>query len=243
MIPYYENYGGIITLGETGFYSEGKLEANGKYITITELPLFVSNMAFSEELDDLVTKKKIREFNNYCNADDHLIRFEVTLPAPISDKDELLELFGLYSTHSMKNMVLMFRGKPKLYATIEEIFTDFIEYREPYYHKRKEYLITKVVESIEKIETNFKIIKIIVDNKLDPKTENIAELICELDSSLDSATVESFVDKVTMKQLRPSGIKALEKQLEALKEEHINLESKDPIEMWISDLDALEAAL
>lgn len=112
------------------------------------------------------------------------IRFIVTLTEAEMKKSEtigLYERFKLISNVSLSNMVLFGpNGKIKKYFTPNEIIQDFYWVRLDYYQRRKDFLAKDLSNQLEKISSQARFIKLIIDKKLNINNRKRIDLIEEL---------------------------------------------------------------
>lgn len=264
MVPYYQNYNGTIELKEGGFTSCGKVKRIGSEWVITELPLFEKTNKYESWLRELIERKIVRQVTRgdvgpskvhlstigpAPNALRHLVLDE-TLDEKDDDfipysEDEGLEyrFFKLKRNHSMKNMVLIHKDRPKRYASIEEIISDFVEWRTPIYIRRKILLLADLSKEIPFLAQKIKLLKIISEKKVDIRDDDFVEKAIKIDKTLDQEIIEDILSKNMIKALRPQEIGKLEKKLEELKEKYDIIDSKKPTDLWLADLADLEKSL
>jgi DNA gyrase/topoisomerase IV subunit B len=253
MIPWYRGYEGTIELTDDGFISRGTMVKFGRQWRITELPLFVWTNDYEKKLKDYLEDKKIKDMKN--NSKPETVNFTVMGPTPellevnmeeTSEEDWekiIFKFFGLQSTHSMKNMVLIKDGKPYKYDTVEEIFTDFIDFRLPFYEKRREYVIRELQREIEKFRQQLILLRLISEKKVHPSDDNLIERAIELNDTLTEVVIEDILDKHMLRSVRPDGFKKMENKLETMIEKLNQLENSSPIDLWLEDLKSLEKSL
>ena len=143
----------------------------------------------------------------------------------------------------MKNMVLIKDGKPYKYDTVEEIFTDFIDFRLPFYEKRREYVIRELQREIEKFRQQLILLRLISEKKVHPSDDNLIERAIELNDTLTEVVIEDILDKHMLRSVRPDGFKKMENKLETMIEKLNQLENSSPIDLWLEDLKSLEKSL
>lgn len=247
MIPYYNGYNGNIELIDNGFKTYGILIETGKNWEVKELPLFYWTIDFREELDKLIVEKKIRSYKDLSKPEtvDFTIsgvNFETFgYNEELETKEEfILRKLGLISTQSMNNMVLRYGKMPKKYQTILEIFNDFIEFRLPFYKKRKDYQLKVLSTETEKIRQQLILFKLHFDKKLNISDENLFEKAFEFDNSLTENIIEEILEKNNLKKIRKEGIEKLEKEMKKLEKERDELQDTKTTLLWINDLEKLE---
>ena len=253
MIPWYRGYGGVIEMTEEGFASKGILNKIGKSWKITELPLFVWTLDFDEKLRGFVEEKKIRDVKDKSKPE--TVDFTINGLTPESlgvkkddmDEDEWFDIvfkfLGLRTTHSMKNMVLRKGEIPYRYDTVEEIMKDFIEFRLPYYEKRREYNLQLLQKEIVTQTQHLALLRLAVDKKIDLTADDLIEKATALDQTLTPSVIEEILDKKNLRSIRKDGLEKIQKALDKSIHEMEQLESVSAVSLWIADLDALAKVL
>ena len=253
MIPWYRGYEGTIELTDDGFISRGTLTKFGRQWRITELPLFVWTNDYEAKLKKYLEEKRIKDVKN--NSKPETVNFTVMGPTPESlevnmeetseeDWEKIVfKFFGLQSTHSMKNMVLIKNGKPYRYDTIEEIFTDFIEFRLPFYERRREHILRELQKEIEKFRQQLILLRLIAEKRVHPSDDDLIENAIEINNTLTKEVIEDILDKHLLRSVRPDGFKKMENKLETMIERLGQLENSSPTDLWLEDLKSLEKSL
>lgn len=252
MTPWYRGYGGFVKVATEGnyFISQGRFEERNGDIIITELPLFYWTSNFRRELDEMIEKKYIKDYSDHSKPE--TVRFVIKGLNKIkrSDyesvdewEDAIVEFFGLYRRHSLANMVLLRDGKPHKYETVEEIFTDFIEFRRPYYLKRIEMKKNDLAVELNKLEQAILFIELVLSKRVAIDAPDLIEKCLKLEKRLQEDIIEEVIEKYSIRNLRPEGLAKLKKRSEKLNSELRELEAKSVNDLWLEDLHVLEKAL
>ncbi|KAK9450078.1 DNA topoisomerase [Limtongia smithiae] len=188
MDPWYRGWHGTIEkLGSDKYRVSGIIkQVNPTTVEITELPIrqwtvtvkefLLAGMAGTEK-----AKPWIRDMTEQHKMD---IKFVVQLSEEEMQNalDEgLLNKFKLVSTISMNNMVAFdAAGRVRKYETVEEILREFYYIRLDFYQRRKDHLANIYTEQLEKLNSQARFIKMIIDKQLVIANRKRAELVVEL---------------------------------------------------------------
>lgn len=112
------------------------------------------------------------------------IKFIVTLSdAEMREtrKKGMLERFKLISSIATSNMVAFDpKGRIKKYAEINDIISDYYVVRLEYYQKRKDHMVTEFTNQLQKISSQARFVKMIIERELVVSNKKRAVLIDEL---------------------------------------------------------------
>jgi len=193
LIPYYNNFKGIIEQGETpnqwlikGCFSK----ISGSKIEITEVPIGYDLKGYLSVLDDLEEKKIIKSYKD--KSEDDNFRFEVTMgPSDLSklSDDDILNKFKLIKKVSENYTVMSEENKIKVFNNIYEVIEAYIKIKLEYLNKRKDYQLSKLNEEIRYDLSKYTFIKNIVENKL------IINKRKKIDIEKDLESIENIIKK------------------------------------------------
>jgi DNA topoisomerase-2 len=161
-----------------------KLDANT--LAITELPAKTWTSNVKEFLlQGLAGTEKQKPWIKDLQEQHGLgIRFIVTLTDEEMRKTEQVgfyERFKLTSNVNLSNMILFDpNGKIKKYDNPNEIINEFYWIRLDYYQRRKDYLAKDLSNQLEKISSQARFIKLIIDKKLNINNRKRIDLIADL---------------------------------------------------------------
>ncbi|CCH45177.1 DNA topoisomerase II [Wickerhamomyces ciferrii] len=185
MEPWYKGWDGQIQkIGPDKYKVYGKIEKlDDNTLAITELPVKTWTASVKEQLLlGLGGSDKVKPWIKDMQEQHGLgIRFIVTLSDAEMKKSEeigLYERFKLHSVINLSNMVLFDpQGRIKKYETVDEILKDFYYVRLDYYQRRKDNLAKELSNHLEKLSSQARFIKLIIDKKLNINNRKRVDLI------------------------------------------------------------------
>ena len=251
LTPWYRNFKGRVYSKDGKFYSKGICSSvGGGKINITELPIgswtdkykeFLENMLVDKQAPANKQKKQfLSDYTTNCTEED--IDFTLTFAKTCNDAYKSLNLIDSKNT-SMSNIHLYNQnGRIQKYSSPEEILEEFYKFRLGFYEKRRESLISKIIEELNIIESKVKFILAFVNDEL--KILNIdIEVIVEQLEMMELFKVNQSFDYLINMQIRSltkKRIEELKKQEEIKKAEHAALLEITSKEMWKTDLASLK---
>lgn len=174
MTPWFKGWEGTIEKQGTDRYRvEGRIEQiDETTLVISELPIRMWTITMKEFLlKGLAGTDKQKAWIKDMEEDHGVgIKFIVTLtPEEMAKslKMGLKERFKLISTISTSNMVLFDpQGRIKKYTNVVEILEEYYHVRLDYYQRRKDYMVTDLSNQLEKLSSQARFVKMIIDNEL-----------------------------------------------------------------------------
>ncbi len=188
MHPWYKGWEGQIQkIGPDKYKVFGKIEQlDANTLAITELPVKVWTSSIKEHLLlGLSGSDKVKPWIKDMQEQHGLgIRFIVTLSDAEMQKSKeigLYERFKLSAVINLSNMVLFdTQCRIKKYETVNEILRDFYFIRLDYYQRRKDNLAKELSNQLERLSSQARFIKLIIDKKLNINNRKRVDLIEEL---------------------------------------------------------------
>ncbi|KAG0688568.1 DNA topoisomerase 2 [Pichia californica] len=175
MSPWFKGWEGTIIRedGKDRWRLEGIIEEiDDNTIEITELPARMWTITMKEFLlNGLAGSDKQKPWIKDMEEDHGVgVKFIVKLSDEEMEKSRRighLERFKLVSTISSSNMVAFdSTGKIKKYPHVNEIIRDYYFIRLEFYQKRKNYMVKEYSNQLEKISSQAKFVKMIIDRSL-----------------------------------------------------------------------------
>ena len=175
MLPWFKGWEGSITreVNKDRWRLEGKIEEiDDNTLEITELPARMWTITMKEFLlNGLAGSDKQKAWIKDMEEDHGVgVKFIVKLSDEEMEKSRrtgLLERFKLISTISSSNMVAFDpNGKIKRYSNVNEIIKDYYYIRLDFYQKRKNYMVKEYSNQLEKISSQAKFVKMIIEGDL-----------------------------------------------------------------------------
>jgi DNA topoisomerase-2 len=143
--PYFDGFNGSIEkIGDNVWKTIGCYKKEGKYLTITELPIGYNRETFIKILDDLEQKDIIKSFTDDCKKE---FEFNIILNSELNDS-EIIEKFKLFTVLNENINVIGFDGKIKN-MTVSQIIKQFTDYRFEFYLKRFKLQYLELKEKFE----------------------------------------------------------------------------------------------
>lgn len=264
MKPWYRGFKGKITHQSKGTYSSwGKYWENDKTLEITELPLRKWTQDYKEFLQGMLpggegkTKVKIEDFKEYHT--ERSAHFSIKINDEelkrIKSKEgggSVEQAFKLSSSISETNMVLFdSEGKIQKYKTPVHIMEEFATTRMKYYKIRKEYLIHKLTLERDLLNNRARFIKMIIEKKLKINNRKKDEVVRDLQRLKfqkfgDTKAPRSGFEYLLIMQIASLTKERYEELKRMAREKAAELEKVKKTshqQMWLHDLDALEAGI
>ncbi|CAK64327.1 unnamed protein product (macronuclear) [Paramecium tetraurelia] len=188
MTPFYRNFDGIIeNLPNGNGIIKGIIDCNEAtdIITIRELPIKKWTRNYKEWLDKEMAEEgsQIVDLREYHTK--YKIHFEIQMvDGFVSDLKNPLEYFKLSTPASCSNMVLFdSNNKIKKYECVSDIMEEFYQVRLQFYHKRKEYLVSKLDREVQLLDNKLKFIKMVISEEIQIRNVKKIDLVKQLDKN------------------------------------------------------------
>ncbi|AOA63330.1 DNA topoisomerase 2 [Komagataella phaffii CBS 7435] len=232
MIPWYRGWNGSITkISADKFRMEGNIEQiDDETIEITEIPAKTWTINMKEFLLNGIAgsekqKSWIKDMEEQHGMD---LKFVITLTKEEMKKSlqmGLKERFKLITTINVGNMVAFdAAGKIKKYDNVNEIIEDYYHVRLDFYQRRKDHLAEVLGNQLEKISSQARFVKMIIENELRVNNRKRIELIEELQRlnfpkfSKDGKPIWQQVDQ---EEITEAEIKVEEEEEEEIDDENL----------------------
>jgi DNA topoisomerase-2 len=215
---------------------------NTSTVKISELPPSLTYEKYEEILDKLVDDKLIVSYDDNCKDNiDYTIKFTRADLEKLDD-DKLLKLLKLEETSTEIYSTLDEFGKLKIFESTSEIIEYFVNFRLTYYHKRKQFLLDKLNRELKILSNRGRFIKAIIDGKLKVNNVAKAQIIEEIEvMGLDKIDDSyDYLLRMPIYSLTKEMYDKLKEDFKLKKEEIAKLESTDPKDMYLDDLNELK---
>jgi len=241
LVPFVKGFNGKIERDDKGDYVvTGRYSVTGKTVKVTDLPPGTWTSQFKQILDGFCEKKEIvKDYTDMSTDVD--VNFEITLidALPI---DRLEKVLGLTDKIKLSNMhVFGSDGRIKKYASPNEILVEYADVRLKLYTTRKEYMLRNLRERLPYHQNVVDFIQMTCDNEIDlrRKTDEECTTILE-EAEFDKIDGDyNYLLKLPMRSLTAANIEKHQNELESLKRQIAELETKEPKDLWLADLAAL----
>lgn len=173
MIPWYKGFKGTIIRdpdNKDRFISTGIWKRiNGTTVEITELPIGKWTQTYKEFLETITEQNEIIDYQN--NSDDLIISFKVMFQKNILDSliesNELVKKLKLTSIINISNMHVFDENcKIRKISCPEEIIYRFYKVRLNHFEKRKKYLLEKMTNESDILDSKVKFINYVITKKI-----------------------------------------------------------------------------
>ena len=229
------------------WWIKGKYEVlNTSTVHISELPPKWTFEDYESYLDDLVEKKKIKDYDNNSS-----VGVDYTLKFKREDLEELqktgkLEALLKIGDSAVENLTTLDEnGHLKIFQTVEDILRYFCDFRLIWYQKRKDYLVDRLGKELKEMCFKAKFIKSIIDKKLvvnnTPKDVVVQWLDENKFERIDGSY--SYLLNMNILSLTKEKYEELMNRARAKKEELDEIKGREPKDMYLQDLQELKKKL
>jgi DNA gyrase/topoisomerase IV subunit A len=248
---------GILTPHLNSFNGQWIMDSNnskkwiirGKYIikntttiVISEIPPSLTYEKYENYLDELVDGKKIVSYDNNCRDDiNYVIKFNRSVLGKMTD-EQIIKLLKLEESATEIFNVLDENGKLKSFDSANDMVDYFVKFRLGFYHKRKQFLLDRLTRESMILKNKIEFIRLIITGKIKvnniPKATIITNIekykLDKIDDSYD------YLLRIPLYSLTKELVDKLNEDYKSKLSEIEELKSKDPKDMYLSDLDDLE---
>jgi DNA topoisomerase-2 len=242
MTPWFRGFKGeVVEAGDGKWRFHGIVEQDDdepSQWVVTELPPGTSYNAFAEFLES--EKSPARLVENRCtDTDAHIV---VKFAIEPKDAEEALEKLKLSEALSGRNMhAFNLEGNIRKYASSEDVLTDWVPWRLTKYELRRVHLVQTLGERANELESKARFIRAVVSKKLDITTYQEAGLL-ELLKSKDFVAPEKLMD-IPAKSFTLDRAEDAERQAATARAKAQRMQESTAKDLWLADLEALEAVL
>ena len=252
--PWFKNFKGKIKkIDSKNYISIGSYEIEKDKLIITELPIRLWTSNYKEFIEDLVWNKE-SIFSSYTNESTEK---EVKFTLKIKDMekieqyknqideyglDSLSKYLKLHKTVKLTNIYLFdTENKIKQYSNVNQIITEFYNWRLELYGKRKKYLLNKLKYDILYLEAKINWINKINSNKINlvKMTDEQITTYLEKNKVIKKDKTWDYLLKLPLTSLSKSTVEKLNNELKELKNKFDSLKRLTTIKMWKNDLEEL----
>ena len=228
------------------WYIRGKYEIrNTTTIHISELPPSMTYEKYEDHLERLIDNKDISSYDDNCKDNvNYTIKFKRSSLSKLEESD-IIKLLKLEESSTEIYSTLDEDGKLKIFESSADIIKYFVDFRLEYYHKRKQYMLDKMNKELKVLSNRGRFIKAILDEKL--KINNVVKTkIIEKIEKMKLDKIDGSYDyllRMPIYSLTKELFEKLKSDFTSKKEEIKKLESTDPKDMYIKDLNELKKSL
>lgn len=185
MVPWFKNFRGTISkLGHQMYVCHGELARVGPdRVEITELPARVWTTAFKEELENMMTRDEILDFEDY-STDDRVgivVKMDKEKLRRATEEKGLHVFFKLQTTLSTTSMVLFdHMGCIRTYETVQDILVEFFGLRLDFYGKRKAFMERMMAAEASKLANQARFVSEMCEGELEFENQEKQAIIEDL---------------------------------------------------------------
>ncbi|EFA77223.1 DNA topoisomerase II [Heterostelium album PN500] len=171
LIPWYRGFKGNIVISGKSFKTSGLIKITGRNsLSIREIPIGKWTSDYKQVLNDLIEQDIIKSFTE--ENTENTVNFTVSTTyeqmerLEESTENELLSLFKLTSLVHPNLTLFAPDGTVKKYESVEEIVDEFYGVRLDAYVKRRENIMKKLQQQIDKHKVTINFIQLIASGKV-----------------------------------------------------------------------------
>lgn len=199
-------------------------------VTITELPLGKWTNTYLSWLKEMLSKKQITDIVDKCNDKTEAINIFVS-----GLSDPSIKRLRLCTSMGLNNMVLLDEHSlPLKCKSIEDWLHKFYDFRLPYYHKRRELLLSKITDKIRKSEEKKAYLTAVINGKVNIFNQPKVNIIKQCEKQHLSTDYISL----PMTSLTKEDLEDLNQLIAKLKSEYIEIEKLKATDLWKQDLNS-----
>merc|ERR1719277_1483317 len=260
MRPWFRGFTGCIeSIGKGSYYSWGKFWENDNGLEITELPIRKWTQDYKEFLQTMLPGAEGKSKVNIQDVREHHSEKKVHFSVKMSQEEMksvkeagVEHTFKLWGSINETNMVMFdSEGKICKYKNVLEIMDEFARVRLKYYDLRKKYLIDKLTLERDLLNNRARFIAMVCAKKLHINNRKKADVVKDLTRLKFTKFGDLKAPRTGFEYLLIMQIASLTKErkeeLERMaKDKAIELEKVKRTsiqQMWLSDLNELEAAI
>jgi DNA topoisomerase II len=215
---------------------------NTSTIKITELPPSLTYEKYEEILDKLSDDKIIVSYEDNCKDNiDYTIKFTREDLVKYDD-EKLYKLLKLEESETEIYSTLDENGKLKIFDSVQDIISYFVDFRLTYYVKRKDYLLNKSQHELKILSNRGRFIKAILDGKLIVNNVAKAQIIKSIEElGLDKIDdTFDYLLRMPIYSLTMELYNKLKEDFKLKKEEIERLKATNPKDIYLLDLSELK---
>ncbi|KAI5187861.1 DNA topoisomerase II [Nematocida homosporus] len=239
--PWWRGFvGSIEQLGMGKWRTSGRVVVSGQRVEVRELPIGLWTQNYKDFLETLVESGEIRDFREH-NTDTKVL-FEITGMSG-GDLEKRLRLTSSLSTGNM--VAFDATGRLQRYSTANDILAEFCAVRRELYVRRKAHVLQKLGAERMVLENRVRFIGAVVSGELQIVRRSESEVEADLERA-EYARKEGSYDyllNMSISTLTAERQAKLAAEAEAAAAAEAAVRAQTPEDMWLADLDALEAAL
>ena len=219
---------------------------NTSTVVIDEIPPGWTYEKYEAHLDKLQEKGIISSYDDESSDKvKYTVKFQRVKLKNLISKNKLIPTLKLEERQTENITTLDESGSLKIFETVEDLLTYFVDFRLNYYVKRKEFLLEKIDKDLFVINNKVKFIKAIIEEKLELRNRKRSDIEKDL-PSLDIKKHESsyrYLLDMSVHSLTKEKWEELQNKASNLKKEREKIKKTTPKDFYKKDLRDLKKTL
>lgn len=244
---WYRGFKGNITKLEGGQWRiEGVFERkNTTTINVTEIPITTSVKNYRQQLDKLLDKKIIQNYEDLCDPINDLILFEIKHTKEFGNNtdEDIKTILKLISSETENYTCIDEKNKVVQFTSAEEIFEAFFNIKIEYIEKRKQYELHKMKLDLNLMLSKAFFIMSVIKGDIIISNKTKDEIIKQIESKDKIIKVENSYDyllKMPLYTITKEKVLEIKDSINKIKEDLKILEEKQINNIWFEEITALE---
>lgn len=229
------------------WYVKGKYEVvNTTTVHISEIPPQFSYDDYEKILNKLQEKGTIVSYvDNSSDSIDYTLKFQRSVLANLIEENKLESTLSLVKKMTENLTTIDENGNLKIFDTPNEIVDYFVNFRLPFYQKRKDNQIKSLNDEMILISNKLKFIKAIIEKKLVVNNQPKEKIVDFLEKNKYTKISGSFdyLLRLPIYSLTKEKYEELLKELDNKKEVLEEIKKLTPKAMYVTDLKDLKKSL
>lgn len=230
--------GKISKIDKQDYLVEGVWKTEGDTITITELPIGTWTSDFRETLDKLSSDGTIKDYTDTSTDTDILVKVKIGSGGIPAIEKHLVDKLKLTNMHAFDSKCVIHK-----YDSPNEILREFVGVRLELYKKRREFILNALKDKLPYHENVVRFIKQQCELKPLPdlrrKTMEECDVLLEKEKFVKIKDSYDYLMNLPISSLTLKNMKKHEQDLVELNQKIMDLESKQPKDLWLTDLQKL----
>ena len=219
---------------------------NTSTVHVSDIPPYLTFEDYEKHLEKKMEKKDISSYEDIGRESvSYIIKFKRSDLENFIKANNLKTVLKLETTETENLTTLDENGKLKIFKSAKEILKYFVDFRLIYFQKRKDYIIEKLKADILLLDNKTRFIKGIIEKKIlvnnVPKAEIEKQLIDQKFDKINDSY--DYLLRMPIHSLTKENYEEFLKTLQEKKNELVEIEKRQPLEMYLEDLVALRKVI
>ena len=251
LTPSYRGFIGTVIKGESenSFEIRGVIKKlNTTKVLITELPIGYNLSSYTTDvLDKMEEADKIKGYEDYSTGG--MFKFEIDMKREVLatlDDESLLTYFKLIKKETENYVSNDENNSIREFKSVDEVIDAFMEVRMRYYQKRKDHIIGKLKRDIAQMHSKYLFVKGVIEKTINVENKAEEDVVRQLERVKDIVKIDdsyNYLLNMPMKSMTKEVYRKLKEDIQEVAAELKEISKKEPKDLWLADLDALQAAV